>query len=146
MTDVYLSLGTNLGEREANLKKAIELLDERMEGPREALSSFISTPSWGFDSADFLNCAVRYRTALSPEAILQIVKGIEREMGRTEVLQYKPSGERIYHDRIIDIDILLYGSERIQTPSLTIPHPLMKEREFVMRPLSEIYAEKSLPL
>ena len=108
----------------------------------DALSSIIETPSWGFDGPDFLNCVVRYRTARRPETLLKICKRIERAMGRRGELEYDAEGRRIYRDRPIDIDILLCGDERVDTPELQIPHPLMHEREFVMRPLAEIFPQK----
>lgn len=141
--DVYLSLGTNEGDRRANIGRALALLDERMGGERTALSSIIESRSWGFEGRDFLNCVVRYCTALGPEEILSVCKGIEKEMGRREVVEYAQDGSRIYHDRIIDIDILLYGDRTVDTTSLKIPHPLMKERDFIMRPLLEILGEKA---
>lgn len=135
---LYLSLGSNIGDRSSNLTAAIGRLDE-MIGPHSALSSFIETKSWGFHGGDFMNCAAMYETDLPPLRILEICKEIERDMGRRETPEYSPDGVRIYHDRIIDIDILLYGERRIDSPELRIPHPLMHEREFVMIPLKEIY-------
>ena len=139
---VYFSLGTNQGDRRAQIDEALRRLDAAVGRPYEALSSIIETPSWGFAGLDFLNCVVRYRTARRPETLLRICKRIERAMGRRETLEYDAEGRRIYHDRPIDIDILLYGDERIDTPDLKIPHPLMRQRDFVMRPLEEILAQK----
>lgn len=139
---VYFSIGTNQGDRTAQIEEALRRLDAAIGRPHEALSSIIETPSWGFDGPAFLNCAVRYRTARRPQTLLKICKRIERAMGRKETLEYDAEGRRIYHDRPIDIDILLYGDERIDTPELQIPHPLMQEREFVMRPLREIFEQK----
>ncbi len=141
--DVYLSLGTNEGDRRANIGRALALLDERMGGARTALSSIIESKSWGFEGGDFLNCVACYSTSLGPEEILSVCKGIEKEMGRREVVEYASDGSRIYHNRIIDIDILLYGDMTVDTPFLKIPHPLMKERDFIMRPLLEILGEKA---
>ena len=140
--DVYFSLGTNQGDRRAQIEEALRRLDAAIGRPYEALSSIIETPAWGFDGPDFLNCVVRYRTARRPETLLRICKRIERAMGRRERIEYASDGHRIYHDRPIDIDILLYGEERIDTPELQIPHPLMGERAFVMGPLREIYPQK----
>lgn len=140
--DVYLSLGSNLGDRRANIDEALRRLDKAVGRPYDALSSIIETPSWGFDGPDFLNCVVRYRTARRPETLLKICKRIERAMGRRGELEYDAEGRRIYRDRPIDIDILLCGDERVDTPELQIPHPLMHEREFVMRPLAEIFPQK----
>ena len=133
MTTVYLGLGTNIGNRKENLTRAIEALSLAL-GPCTAQSSFIETAPWGFDSENaFLNCAVAFETELAPQELLDTTEKVEREMGRTT----KSSGG-IYHDRVIDIDILLYGSEIVETPRLTIPHPLMHMRDFVLEPLAEI--------
>ena len=133
MTTVYLGLGTNIGNRKENLTRAIEVLSLAL-GPCTAQSSFIETAPWGFDSENsFLNCAVAFETELAPLELLDTTEKVEREMGRTT----KSSGG-IYHDRVIDIDILLYGCEIIETPRLTIPHPLMHLRDFVLEPLAEI--------
>ena len=133
MHTVYLSLGTNLGDKEANLTLAIKEIERRI-GTIGAQSAFISTELWGFVSENsFLNAAVRVVTALSPEELLQETQQIERFMGRTQ----KSNGGQ-YHDRVIDIDILLYDDLSLSTPTLTIPHPLMNERDFVLIPLKEI--------
>ncbi len=135
---LYLSLGSNLGDREANLTLAISKLDEYLGIKNEAISSIMETSAWGFDGKAFLNCAVRYETELDAYEILKICKRIEREMGRVERIEYNEENKRIYHNRIIDIDMILYGDLTLNTPELSIPHPLMKEREFVMLPLMEI--------
>ncbi len=133
MTTVHLGLGTNIGNRKENLTRAIEALSLAL-GPCTAQSSFIETTPWGFDSENaFLNCAVAFETELAPLELLDTTEKVEREMGRTT----KSSGG-IYHDRVIDIDILLYGSVVIETPRLAIPHPLMPLRDFVLEPLAEI--------
>ena len=139
---VYFSLGTNLGDRQARIEEALRRLDAAIGCPYEALSSIIETPSWGFEGPDFLNCVVRYRTARQPHTLLRICKRIERAMGRRDAPEYDAEGRRIYHNRPIDIDILLYGDERIDTPDLQVPHPLMQQRDFVMRPLREIFEQK----
>ena len=140
--DVYLSLGSNQGDRQARIDEALRRLDKAVGRPYDALSSVIETPAWGFDGPPFLNCVVRYRTARRPETLLKICKRIERAMGRRGAPEYDAEGRRIYRDRPIDIDILLYGDLSVDTPELTIPHPLMREREFVMRPLAEIFPQK----
>ena len=140
--DVYLSLGSNQGDRQARIDEALQRLDKAVGRPYDALSSVIETPAWGFDGPPFLNCVVRYRTARRPETLLKICKRIERAMGRRGAPEYGADGRRIYRDRPIDIDILLYGDLSVDTPELTIPHPLMREREFVMRPLAEIFPQK----
>ena len=115
--------------------------------PYTAVSSLLETEPWGFESEDkFLNAAVRYQLRLrkgyNPEAeglmILEICKDIERKLGRTGKPQYDERGERIYTDRPIDIDILLFGDNKIDCEELTVPHKLMYERDFVMIPLKEI--------
>lgn len=133
MATVYLGLGTNLGNKEANLRTAIYKLQERI-GKQVSLSSFYETAPWGFESDhSFLNAAIGLETSLSPIEILHITQEIEKELGRT-----KKSVNGSYSDRLIDIDILLYDTLVLQTPELTIPHPLMTERDFVMNPLIEI--------
>ena len=133
MATVYLGLGTNIGNRKENLTRAIEALSLAL-GHYTALSSFIETAPWGFNSDNaFLNCTVAYDTELTPHQLLDTTENIERELGRTS-----KSNGGIYHDRVIDIDILLYGSETVETPRLTIPHPLMHLRDFVLEPLAQI--------
>ena len=133
MATVYLGLGTNLGDKEANLRTAIYKLQERI-GKQVSLSSFYETAPWGFESDhSFHNAAIGLETILSPIEILHITQEIEKELGRT-----KKSVNGSYSDRLIDIDILLYDNLVLQTPELTIPHPLMTERDFVMKPLIEI--------
>ena len=133
MHTVYLSLGSNLGDREATMRRAIGLLNKRA-GSVDRQSSFIETEPWGFESTNkFLNMCVRLLTTLSPEQLLLATKQIERELGRT---QKSVNGQ--YHDRPIDIDILMYDDVHIDSNDLTLPHPHMQEREFVMKPLREI--------
>lgn len=138
---VYLSLGTNLGDKEKNLNDAIALIQRRI-GSVEATSAFLKTEPWGFESTNsFLNAAVKVNTCLSPFAILRVTQEIEKELGRT-----RKSVDGIYHDRIIDIDMLMYYDSEvicgdgvhISSPELTIPHPHMNKRDFVLIPLSEI--------
>ncbi len=134
MTDIYLSLGSNLGNRHALLVLAIDLLARRVGRIIQA-SSFIETEPWGFSSPHpFLNAAVHLQTSLSPQQLLAETQAIERQLGR----KHKTTGN-LYTDRPIDIDILLYGGLRLSTPELTIPHPLMHLRDFVLRPLHEIH-------
>ena len=149
IVDLYLSLGSNQGDRVENIENAISLLNIELKTPYKAVSSLLETEPWGFESEQkFLNAAVHYQLRLqegyNPEAealmILEICKDIERRLGRKEVLEYDEAGERIYHNRPIDIDILLFGEHRIDCPELTIPHKLMYERDFVMIPLKEIFS------
>ena len=132
MAIAYLALGTNIGNKRRNMITAAALLAERV-GDVLARSGFYETEAWGFQSENtFLNAALQLETALSPLELLKATQEIEIEMGRTQ----KSNGA--YHDRIIDIDILLYDDLVLQTPELTLPHPLMHERLFVMEPLAEI--------
>ena len=130
---VYLALGSNIGDRRNALSEAIRRIDERV-GRVDKVSSFMETEPWGFKSEfKFLNAVLSVQSMLSPIEILHITQNIEKEMGRE-----KKSLGGIYHDRIIDIDLLMYDSLQLDTPELTLPHPHMKEREFVMIPLMEI--------
>ena len=145
--DLYLSLGSNQGDRRKNIDDAISLLNIELGTPYKRISSLLETKPWGFDSEEmFLNAAVMYELDLpkgyNPEAegllILEICKSIERRLGRKGDPQYDESGDRIYTDRPIDIDILLFGDNKIDCEELTVPHKLMWKREFVMVPLKEI--------
>ncbi len=145
--ELYLGLGSNQGNRELNIEHAVSMLNVELKTPYKAISSFIETDPWGFESQQkFINAVVLYELDLpegyNPEAeglmILEICKDIERRMGRAGGPQYDERGERIYSDRPIDIDILLFGDNKIDCPELTVPHKLMYERDFVMIPLKEI--------
>ena len=141
---VYLGLGSNLGGREAVLLQAIKLIDERV-GQVLRRSSFIETEPWGFESEHrFLNAAVCCETALSPRQVLQATQQIERDLGKRKCHATKRQKEINYQDRPIDIDILLFDDLIVDEPDLKIPHPLMHQREFVMRPLNEIRDPQSL--
>ncbi len=130
---VYLGLGSNLGNRKENIDEAVKRISEKV-GVVERRSSNIETEPWGFDSPNrFVNAAVRCTTELSPREVLEATQAIEREMGRTE-----KSSDGCYHDRIIDIDILIYDDITVDEADLKIPHPLIAEREFVLKPLKEI--------
>ena len=133
MYKVYLSLGTNLGNRKRNIREAIDKIGEQI-GVVERQSALYETKPWGFSSPnDFINACVLVDTMLAPHQLLEATQQIEQEMGR---IGKSVNGE--YHDRIIDIDILLYDDIKVNEPDLVIPHPLMEEREFVMVPLKEI--------
>lgn len=130
---VYLSLGSNLGDRHATMVRAIALIGERV-GAVDRQSSFIETEPWGFQSSNrFLNICVRVLTQLTPRELLDETKQIERQLGRTQ-----KSVDGQYHDRPIDIDILMYDDLHIDQPDLVLPHLHMHERDFVMIPLREI--------
>ncbi len=138
---VYLSLGTNLGNKKENLTRAIEALSLAL-GKCVAQSSFIETEPWGFESSNsFLNCVAAFDTDIAPLELLNTTERIERMLGRTQ----KSQGGN-YHDRLIDIDILLYGDKIIESARLTIPHPLMHRRTFVLKPLADIAPDTIHPL
>ena len=145
--ELYLSLGSNMGDRRRNIEDAVSMLNIELNKPYKAVSSFYETEPWGFESDEkFINAVVMYELDLpkgyNPEAeglmILETCKDIERKLGRKGRPQYDEAGERIYTSRPIDIDILLLGNDRIDCPELTVPHRLMYERDFVMIPLREI--------
>ena len=134
---VYLGLGSNLGDREANIRKAIALIGENI-GLVIRQSSLIETEPWGFESANkFLNGVILVETSLTPRQLLKATQKIERQLGRRKIVNCKLSNRK-YTDRPIDIDILLYDDLTVDEPDLRIPHPLMEQRDFVMIPLNEI--------
>ena len=162
MHEVYLSLGSNLGDREQQLKQAIRFIDERI-GEVVRQSSFIETEPWGFQSDHrFLNAAICCLTDKTPREVLQLTQQIERDLGKTKAhatrraphpssIFHLPSSifhhpsSITHHDRPIDIDILLYDDWKVSEPDLKIPHPLMHQRDFVMIPLKEIMTEQTNP-
>ena len=168
-----MSLGSNLGDREQQLKQAIRFIDERI-GEVVRQSSFIETEPWGFQSDHrFLNAAICCLTDKTPREVLQLTQQIERDLGKTEAhatrrapqssalspqpsalspqpssITHHPSAlspQPSYFNRPIDIDILLYDDWKVSEPDLKIPHPLMHQRDFVMIPLKEIMTEQTNP-
>jgi 2-amino-4-hydroxy-6-hydroxymethyldihydropteridine diphosphokinase len=134
---VYLGIGSNLGNRRAMLRQAIRLIGERV-GEVTRQSTFIETEPWGFESANkFLNAVILCETDMTPREVLEATQQIERDMGRQKIV-HRTSSNRTYTDRPIDIDILLYDDLTVDEPDLMIPHPLMEQRDFVMIPLKEI--------
>ena len=135
--ELYLSLGSNQGDREHNIEHAVSMLNIELGKPYKVISSLLETEPWGFESSHpFLNAVCRVDTVLTPHEVLAVTQDIERMIGRT-----KKSVNGCYSDRPIDIDILIYDDCRLNTPELTIPHPLMHKRDFVMKPLGEIAPE-----
>lgn len=133
MHTVYFSLGSNIGNRKSLVREATKLIGKHV-GKVTRESSLIETEPWGYSSPNkFINSCICVETELSPRDVLAATQQIEHDMGRT---MKSVNGE--YHDRIIDIDILLYDDISVNDPDLVIPHPLMYEREFVMDPLGEI--------
>ncbi len=181
---VYLGLGSNLGDKQANIRLAIKKIGE-LVGVVERQSALYDSEPWGFESENmFVNAVVRVATELTPLQLLRVTQQIERDMGRkkkmtpirsSEVQEFRSadnstshlsvlnsqfstqsqsltshpspltSKKRVYHDRPIDIDILLYDDWTVDEPELKIPHPLMQERDFVMVPLREIIDEDQVP-
>ncbi len=130
---VYFGLGTNLGDKEQNLRVAVRQIEERI-GNIVSLSAFYVTTPWGFTSENtFLNAAACAETELLPLDVLHETQAIEHELGRMA-----KSAGGIYADRLIDIDLLLYDNMIMHGEELVLPHPLMEQRRFVMEPLSEI--------
>jgi 2-amino-4-hydroxy-6-hydroxymethyldihydropteridine diphosphokinase len=126
---VYIALGSNLGDRSGNLEAAVEALSPSV---RVLLRSPIyETPPWGYtDQPDFLNQVIQAETELSPQDLLSDLKKIEEQLGRQPTIQYGP--------RKIDLDILFYDDLLLESPSLTIPHPQLAERAFVLLPLADL--------
>ena len=134
---VYLSLGSNIGDRESHLRDAISRLEKK--GRIKSIASFYETEPVEFtDQARFLNCALALETEEAPEQLMESVLHIEQEMGRVRQQNKGP--------RTIDIDILLFSDTIIDSPKLTIPHPAMHERRFVLQPLAEIAPEVRHPV
>jgi len=139
---VYLGLGSNLGDREEHIRKAVALIGEKV-GLVIRQSSLIETEPWGFVSENrFLNGVILVETSLTPRQLLRATQKIERSLGRkrksTDSCLPTPDSSKNYSDRPIDIDILLYDDLTVDEPDLKIPHPLMEQRDFVMIPLNEI--------
>ena len=159
MHEVYLGLGSNLGDREQQLRQAVRLVDERV-GRVVRQSSFIQTEPWGFQSEHlFLNAAICCLTDKTPREVLQLTQQIERDLGKTKAhATHHPSSffhlpssifhhpsSLLHHLSSILHDILLYDDWKVDEPDLKIPHPLMHQRDFVMIPLKEILTEQTNP-
>jgi 2-amino-4-hydroxy-6-hydroxymethyldihydropteridine diphosphokinase len=135
---VYLSLGSNLGDREAMLRDAIRRLHSRDFTVRRVSSVFETAPMYIRDQPSFLNLVLEAETTLFPMRLLTRIESIQKEMGRKRIVNKGP--------RVIDIDILLFGSFRVQTHNLEIPHPRMSERRFVLEPLAELVPDLRHPV
>lgn len=135
----YLSIGTNMGDKEANLKEAIRLIDDCDFIKVEKVSSFLVTEPWGYEDQDeFLNAALKIRTMFSPRELIRKLLSIEQEMKRERIVKWGP--------RIIDLDVIFYDDLISDDEEIILPHPRMEEREFVLKPLSEIAPNKTHPL
>jgi len=133
----YLGLGSNMGNRQDNLDRALDFLSQRLR-LGEVSSLYETEPIGNIEQPHFLNLACRVDTRLAPTELLALAKGIERKLGRTFGKSNTP--------RPIDIDILLYGDQVIETPELVIPHPKLTERAFVLVPLAEIAPDLMHPV
>jgi 2-amino-4-hydroxy-6-hydroxymethyldihydropteridine diphosphokinase len=129
MPTVYLALGSNLGDRSANLRTALAALHPKVKV--QGLSPIYETPPWGVtDQPAFLNMVLRGETRLTPKKLLSYVKSLETSLGRLPTIRYGP--------RLIDIDILFYDDLVLDTPELILPHPRLHERAFVLVPLADL--------
>jgi 2-amino-4-hydroxy-6-hydroxymethyldihydropteridine diphosphokinase len=136
----FVGLGSNLGDREATIRRAVELLGERPGIEVVAVSTLRETDPVGYeDQPRFLNGAAALEVGLTPRALLDELLAIERELGRDR------SQEERWGPRTIDLDLLLYGEETVDEPGLTVPHPRLAEREFVLEPLYELDPDLTLP-
>lgn len=135
----YISLGSNLGDREATLRRALDLLRQDREIDVVAVSAFRETEPVGFtDQPRFVNAAAALDTELPARALLERLLAVERALGRTR------EGPR-FGPRTVDLDLLLYGDERIAEPGLRVPHPRLHERRFALEPLAELDPEVVVP-
>jgi 2-amino-4-hydroxy-6-hydroxymethyldihydropteridine diphosphokinase len=135
----YVGVGANLGDRRATIERAIELLRAAPGVEVLAVSSLRETDPVGFEEQPrFLNGAVELETTLGPRALLDLLLRVERDLGRTR------EGPR-FGPRTIDLDLLVYGRERLDEPGLTVPHPRLHERQFALEPLAELAPELEIP-
>lgn len=138
MSTAYLGIGSNLGDRRKNCLDAIEMLEQKGIIIKKK-SSLYETEPWGVENQPmFLNMAIEIETDLKPGELLGLLKEVEKEVGRGKTYKWGP--------RIIDLDILLFDNISVDEYNLTIPHPLMHEREFVLKPLAEIAPDVTHPL
>ena len=145
LKNIVLSLGSNLGDRRAFLEEARFMIASDI-GEIVRSSSMYENVSWGFESGDFLNQVLEVASADTPQVLLQKVESNEKRLGRNTKSYYdSDTGTMIYSDRTIDIDILLYRNESFSGQGLTIPHPGITEREFVLRLLTELFQDEVIP-
>jgi 2-amino-4-hydroxy-6-hydroxymethyldihydropteridine diphosphokinase len=144
---IYIGMGSNLGDRKDQLEKARELVGKQV-GNVVARSRFYESPAWGYPSEHrYIDCCLAVETVLEPLQVLDALLSIERSMGRPARGEKDPSARReTYTDRLIDLDLLLYGDLVMDHPRLQVPHPRMGERKFVLQPLAEIAPEAVHPV
>lgn len=140
MHTAYIALGSNAGYREEMLSTALQLTEERL-GRIIALSQIYETKAKGYRGADYLNSAFELQTPLSPEELLLATQTIEQDMGRRNKTKTDENGRPLYEARCIDIDILYYEDRIVKQANLSIPHPRIHERRFVLQPLCDIAPE-----
>jgi 2-amino-4-hydroxy-6-hydroxymethyldihydropteridine diphosphokinase len=142
---VILSLGSNTGNRSDYIDKSVIAISKKI-GNIVNQSRVYETDAWGYDDSKYLNMVVVVETDLSPEQVLDNTKSIEKDLGRKSKTITDADGNSIYSNRTIDIDILFYGDEILNSPILKIPHPNLHRRNFVLIPLQEVCPEKVHPL
>lgn len=130
MVTVYLSAGSNLGDREGNLRRGVEFLSDADVAPSRLSSTFETEPVGYLDQPWFLNLVIEARTAIPPDQLLRVCLSAEHAQRRTRTFRNAP--------RTLDLDILLYGDVVLDTPGLTLPHPGLPERRFVLEPLAQL--------
>ena len=136
---VYISLGSNKGDRLKNLQEAVDLIFQNI-GKIKSIAKVYNTPALGFEGDDFLNTCISIQTRLAAEVVLEELLSIEKQMGRER------TNSDIYESRIIDLDILFYDEETINSEQLTVPHPKLQERQFVLDPLKSIAPKLEHPV
>lgn len=134
---MFLSLGSNLGDREGNLRAALRLLEKQGVHVVRRSSWYETDPVGYTDQPSFLNVVVEVRTSLDPHELLRCAQRVEAALGRVRTVRWGP--------RTVDVDVLLYGGRVVNTPDLVLPHPRMRERAFVLVPLFEVAPELVLP-
>ncbi|MGH9739274.1 MAG: 2-amino-4-hydroxy-6-hydroxymethyldihydropteridine diphosphokinase [Candidatus Acidiferrales bacterium] len=143
MNIVYLSLGSNLGDREANIARAIAMMEKRGVRVTRQSSLYETEPINVREGGWFLNCAIEAETKLAPAELMRLLLDIERALGRERTA---PQVAGLKESRTIDVDILLFGSRAVREPEIEIPHPRMAERKFVLAPLAEIAPDVKHPV
>ena len=144
MERIFILSGSDMGDKARNLSLAATFLEEEIKGAgykfdNLVMSSVMESEPWGFESKEtFLNQIISFYSDISPENLLLFCQRVEQRLGRDEKPRYDAMDRRIYHSRIIDMDILFYGEKIIETENLTIPHPLLHQRLFALNPMAEI--------
>ena len=138
MQNIYIALGSNMGDRLANLQQAVNRIDNEI-GQVSRCSSVYEVPAVGFSGPIFLNACLVAESDKTPRAILKALQTIENKMGRKQV------ADGLYHNRPIDLDLIMVDDELVYSDELTVPHPRLQDRLFVLQPLCEIAPQKNVP-